>query len=92
MCSPNNGATFVIFIMLRCLSVGCSNSWQAADKQSIAFEAVILNLNNGAVLHWAEFILTNRLWKREDSAVSVKTLFCPSHSPQLKDLFWTEGE
>lgn len=60
MCYQNTGALF-ISVMLRSLSGRCSNSWQASDKQPIASEAMIFNLNNGTVLHWAaEFILTSR--------------------------------
>lgn len=36
---------------------------------------MIVYLNNGAVLGWAEFIWTNRLWNREESELSLNQLF-----------------
>lgn len=72
--------------MLRCLSGRYFNSWQAADKQPIAYEAMIFNLNNGAVLHWAaEFILTSR-YEIGRALRSLWKCLYPSHSAQFKDL------
>lgn len=52
---------FIIALTRRRLPGRCSNSWQAADKQTIDFEAMIFNLNNGAAFDWAAgFILTSR--------------------------------